>query len=418
MLKKKLEASALFYALIVAVLMALVSTAMISTAYYHRLIINQGYVQEKLIRNAASAWTLILLDKRDDIPTTTMDLYKRQTDSVQITKKRWGLFEIAISQAFQQSIKGREQITKIGLLGVPPDKVDQAALYLQDNRKPLSVSGQTQIIGDAFLPKAGVKSAYVNQQAYEGTALIYGDQLRSQRILPAIESETVQYHQAQFKHSSKSSFYDLGDSTEQSFLAETRYYRDKIIRIDEQYIKGNICLIADSLIYVGRNTVVEDVLLYAPVIVIEAGFVGQLQAFAQRKITVGSYADLQYPSVMALLKPSSTYTSPHIDVQEHAHIHGLVLSYQQKNDNYPPLVNIAKEALIKGQLFIHGTLDLKGTVHGHVTCSNFLLKTSSTTYDNHLFDATINVEQRHSFYLSPIFKTKKGKRKVVKWLDG
>lgn len=417
MLKKKLKASALFYALIVAIVMALVSSALISMTYYHRLIINYGYIQEKLMRNAESGWNLLLTDKRAIISSTTIDLFNNQTDSVRISKKRWGLFEIAMSQAFQQSLRGQEESTKIGLLGVSPDKVDQSALYLQDNRKPLSISGQTQIIGTAFLPKSGVKSAYVNQQSYEGTSLIYGEQKQSQRILPPIQKEAIVYHEAQFKHLSPSSFYELGDSTEQSFLAETLYCRDKVIRINEKHLKGNICLIADSLIYIGRNTVIEDLVVYAPFVVVEEGFVGQLQIFAQRKIEIGAYSTLQYPSVVALLKPRSSYNNPSINIREHAKIQGLVFAYQHKTDNYPPLINVEKEALLEGQIFVHGTLDLKGTVYGNVTCSNFLLKTSATTYDNHLFNVTIDVGQRNKFYKSSIFKKERGKRQVIKWLN-
>ena len=105
-----------------------------------------------------------------------------------------GFYEVAVSEAFQQSLRGRQSFAKIGWLGMFPDEVDEAALYLKDEKQVLSICGNTQIRGTAFLPKAGVQTAYINQKSYKGKQLIYGEQKQSQRVLPSVDKNWLQYH--------------------------------------------------------------------------------------------------------------------------------------------------------------------------------------------------------------------------------
>ena len=73
--------------------------------------------------------------------------------------------------------------------------------------------------------------------------------------------------------------------------------------------------------------------------------------------------------------------------------------------------------MIKGQLFVNGTIDLKGSIHGNVTTKSFTLRTAASIYDNHLLNATIDATKLSTYYLNPLFFKGTKPNKIVKWLE-
>src|SRR5690606_12628712 len=65
-------------------------------------------------------------------------------------------------------------------------------------------------------------------------------------------------------------------------------------------IKGNYIFISKDTINIDKSSYLEDVILVAPVIRIEDGFVGNLQAFASKTIEIGSNVMLNYPSFLCV----------------------------------------------------------------------------------------------------------------------
>lgn len=398
-----LSGSALFYALLVALLIAAFSTAMITGAYYHRVLTDFADLELQLVQNATSGLEFLKAEKQP-FQRQAIDLFGAQEDSVLLEKKTWGLFEIAISEAFQQTSKGRLSHQKIAMLGSPPaEDWEKAAIYLRDGFKPLTLAGQTRIVGDAFLPKSGVKGGYVDGQSYSGEELIFGEKKNSTAQLPAIDESMIEHQFKQFGQRATHNFYALPDSLEQSFFAPTISVRDSLIYIDQQLLKGNICLVADSLVYIGRNTVVEDILIYAPAIYIEEGFKGNLQAFATHYLEVSRQAELTYPSVVALLQPDTVKQSSLGYFRGEAKLEGLFLVLDAKKGNPVPIVRVEKGSHVEGQIFTNTSrLDFQGILHGNLTTSGLRLRTTTSQYENHLWNVTIDAAQRPDFYLSPL----------------
>ena len=149
-----LKASALFYALSISVLIALVSSAILSCAYFSRLNTQHDQLKENLFRNARSGITLLLGDEQTDFssPVET-DLFLKGGDSVLLQKKYWGIYEVAVSKAHH----GNSSAEMIVLAGCAEKENDRTALVLADMDRPLSVCGNTKLVGDCFLPKAGIQ---------------------------------------------------------------------------------------------------------------------------------------------------------------------------------------------------------------------------------------------------------------------
>ena len=162
MMRRKLKARAMLYAILISLLIAMIAGALIALSFSQRTLQERALWRERLIRNADSGLQLLL--GLDNLPSKAVDLYGKKQDSVLLSKKAWGLFEVASSQSFH----GKDSISTSAMIGLKPYGKHQSALYLADGNTPLALCGETEIRGKAFLPRAGVKRGRVAGQYYSG----------------------------------------------------------------------------------------------------------------------------------------------------------------------------------------------------------------------------------------------------------
>ncbi len=422
-----LKASSLFYAIAMALIIALVSSSLILFAYFNRLQISSCLQTEKVQRNAGSGLNLLMSDQ--EIVRLNekriLDLYETGNDSVTLEKKSWGLFEIDISTAFS-SDKRNTQIVQVG----STLNSNQTALYLADQDKPLSLCGNTLIKGNCFLPKAGVKRAYIEGQSFSGDKLIDGIIKDSEREIPKINKELLERIGKTFMQEAVASSTEekKGISTEEqqekdtltnSFEKNTMYIiSNNPVRLDNKCYRGNITVISKKSIKVSATANLQDIILYAPQIEIEENFTGNIQAFATDTIILSKKCKLIYPSVIGLICNSKLPGNPLLIVKEDAEITGTVFAAQEDLSDLGKQVKviIEKSAKVTGQVYTNGLLDLKGIVYGNIMCNRFILSTPSSMYENHLLNATIDNSKLSVHYVGIQLTEKIAAKKIAKWL--
>ncbi len=297
------------------------------------------------------------------------------------------------------------------------------ALYLADQDKPLSLCGNTLIKGTCYLPKAGVKRAYIEGQSFSGDKLIDGPVKESQREIPEINKELIKsitsFAQKAVSDIPASTGEEAGqDSIINSFENNTIcIVSTGPLRIDRKVYHGNIALISRKSIKISAGADLKDIILFAPRIEIEENFSGNLQAFATDTLIVGKKCKLAYPSVMGLISKNKT-GSPMLLVGEETEIAGAVFAIQEEKKDIPVLVKVIleKNAKLTGQLYTDGVLDLKGIVYGTVLCSRFILSTPSSVYENHLLNAIIDNSKLSPYYAGIQLTKNVSVKKIVKWL--
>lgn len=413
-----LPASSLFYALLLALLIAIISTALISVAVFYKSRIEQLQSEENIFRNAQTGIKLLLVEKESSIPPHKIDVYNNSIDSIELAKFPWGLFEIAYSKGFRQYSSRRAEVLKVALLGTPVDRYSTAALYLKETSTPLTISGDTYIKGTAYLPRAGIQMGSINGQFYNGEQLVYGTKEISEARLPPINLTTSLEQLDKFKRSSDFSFYNLEDSIVQSFIHPTIITKDSVVYMDHCFLKSNICVFADSLIYVSKTAQLEDVLLCAPTIIFEDGFQGTVQAFASQYLNTGSKSIFNYPSTLNLNRLSENTNAKGIEIGQESIINGFVLLTDDFQTNSGPSITLNEKSTLNGQLYADGLVQInKGTVNGHISCRGFYVMTNTAYLESYLNDATINVKARSSYYLNPLIYNQDKNRAIVKWLN-
>ncbi|NAY93523.1 hypothetical protein GTQ34_16570, partial [Muricauda sp. JGD-17] len=259
------------------------------------------------------------------------------SDGIKVTLVRsyWGVFEkfVAISK-FRKN-----RFIKTALIGGKLDQ-DFAALYLQDNNRPLVIAGKSKITGKAFLPTQGIRPGGIGGEFYRFKTPIFGGMQQSSSKLPTINHELRTNLKTLLKQSltgMEKSHMAYRDELKlaNSFASPIKFIYGDLLRISGANLAGNIVLKANGTIIIEANSIIKDVLFVAPKIIIENGFKGTLQAIASESINVEKNVVLEYPSALVVESKETpnrkVSNSFGIHVQGNAIINGI-LAYLDDSD--------------------------------------------------------------------------------------
>lgn len=419
-----IKASSLFYAIVVSIIIAIVSSSFILFAYTSRIEYDNQEIQQRLNLNVQSGLNLLMSTQSIVNPneSKTIDLYGNNEDSVLLERKSWGAFEVIHSTAiFHQQKKER-----IAQIGFPRDSTDLYSIYLLDEGKPLALCGKTKITGPVYLPKSGVQRAYIEGESYNDTKFIYGDIKTSKNSLPVFNKDLLEHIQQLLKEKKATDADSVmevkrpisGDSLFNSFKNNTLILkRHGLVKIDNGTYSGNIIIISDTLIVVSADAILKDVILAAPKIRFEKKFRGQLQAYASDSIIVGDEASFAYPSVLGISSNNSASKCVVLFGEKDTLI-GNVFAHQVMVDAYKRTgIRMGKKSLIIGQLFSNGYAEVQGTIYGSVMCADFLLQTPSSIYENHLLNVGIDQSALPNYFTGINLVKELSFKRIAKWLD-
>ncbi|MCG8332801.1 MAG: hypothetical protein MI974_34260 [Chitinophagales bacterium] len=417
-LNSSLPASALFYALLMAVIVAGLSTALISAFYFNRMLHEQQSLQKRLIDNVQEGIRL-LLSNPDQIVAYGGPLYDiTASDSVSLRSMRWGLYSVGNVAAYKTMARDKKIEKRHFLVGYAPDS-SLSALYLQDNYKPLALCGDSRITGTARLPKSGVRIGNISGRPYTGQSLVNGAQFISDNGMPGIDTIAVQELIYQWQRGRRVPVSaSIPDPINISFGDTTQLIRKRKINLNTT-VKGNVLLIADTIL-IKKDAIIEDACLLGTYIEVESGFEGTLQAIVSQNILIHENVHLLYPSGIALIDGPgrSKEETARIIMKEGSKLEGYLLQSQLKPAKLPESV-IGPRCEINGWGHFAGNISFSGSFSGHLFASGFLLKHRGRSYYNHLLDADINARSLSDHFVHSAAFTDKNVEewKVIKWLD-
>ena len=420
----KIKAGALQFTMFILVVIALLLAAFIILVYTHkRFNIQTDFVLET-IENANKGFYYATQNEIPLNDSISINLNDEDYKSLNVHRTYWGIFEKVITTS---KIK-TNSFKKVALLGALQPIKDRIALYVEDQNKPLVVVGNTKIEGVTYLPEQGVRTGNISGHSYYGSQLIYGSTQISLKF-PELPKETV----SQIKHVSNrlneidsNQFLDLkkSKSYQNSFLNLLQViYSTNDISLDEISLTGQILVESETKITVHSSSNLKDIVLVAPEIEIKKNVKGVFQAIATKGITVGENCELKYPSALVLNEDSknilatansnSQEKTPSISIENGAIFQGIVL-FLGTSKNYKAQVFIDEHAIVKGEVYCNKNLELLGAIHGSVFTSNFVANQSGSSYQNHLYNATISVDKLPQEYVGLILEN--STKGIAKWL--
>ncbi|MXV50383.1 hypothetical protein GS399_05310 [Pedobacter sp. HMF7647] len=409
-----IKASALYLVIVISFMLTLILSSIIAAAFYFRLRSQQDIRYVRLAANLHSAVALVTSsDFKEDSLGTGLDLFDRGADSIWVAKNAWGVFDLAAVKSFQQ----RDTLQRVFLLGRKPNAGQ--VLYLADENRPLSVSGDTRITGEALLPKSGIRQAYVEGRPFSGKNPVEGRIRESKPELPPLQAEMLKRVERLFLL--KGNKFTGRDSVLNSFFQDARVLQfDKDRPFPRGFsAQGRLILVSDTVLHVDRDARLENVILIAPAVVIEGGFRGSAQFFVKDSLVTGAGCVFDYPSAFVLYKDTERLPQPKLELGRNSVFNGLLVSYEKKHSELQTLISLGKGSLVRGEVYATGFLKMEKPleVDGQLTCRRFLIQTPSTLYENYLLDVVLNRRKLSAFYLSSALLAPDGSTGIAKWLN-
>ncbi|WP_111684214.1 hypothetical protein [Winogradskyella tangerina] len=414
----KLRAGALQLVTFVVVVIALLLSSFILLMHLHkqfRIKTNHTIEMVNLVNYGIDSFLYSEMTLND---TIAIDSPNKDFKSISIYGSYWGGFERIYVEAKRKTTK----LSKVALVGQLKD-TNTPALYLQDNNKPLVLVGQTRITGKSHLPYRGVKSGNIAGQSFSGGKYINGKSLLSNN-LPHLSTEFLGYLEdiSRSKYAGSTMEYKhirgqkiLKNSFEDSIQV---IYDTSEILLADITVLGHLIIQSETKITVDSTAELQDILLIAPIIEIGTEVSGSFQAIATEQIDVKKGVTLAYPSALILQKDyekNKIGESSGIAIADGSVVSGQILILGETQvDNYDAQLKISANAIVEGTIYCQQNLELRGTVYGSVYTNNFIIKEAGSTYQNHLFNALIDVTVLHEKFVGLGFEN--SPKGIAKWL--
>ncbi len=410
-----LKAAALYLVLVISFIVTVILGSLIYLAFFFR---NQDarFNRMDILRQQIEAgFSLVTSRSFPYVKDTVMTNVIQLGDSIHLSRYEWGLYDIAVVQVN----RNQDTLWKNALLGTVVN--DSMVLYIPDEDRPVSISGETVLRGTAFLPKSGIRPSYVDGEHYKGYKdIVEGQNKESGRQMQPLNPDRLVYLQSLVrKDSAITTSLPLGITTNNSFIKHTEKY---ILPSGQGPIKdsllGNVQLISDTTITISSSAQLKDVLVIAPCIRIETGFRGSAQFFATDSLILEDNVTLEYPSTAAVIGKEAQRIS--LRIGNNCLISGTVLLYEPKRSSIPSSASLGRNCQIRGDVIVYGLIDYsKGVnISGRTTCYRFLYKSTSSLYENFLVNIKFDRSKLSPYFLTSYILLNDPKKQIdkpLKW---
>jgi len=410
----------LYYTLFLMLISVMVITLILMRhSLYQQTFVNRSKGDE-LDCNIRSAFLIYrqnpgILSEEDSL---MIDLYKDSLAMIELSRESWGIFDIVTASTGWKNLS----LSRTGMFGEVIDTKDPA-LYVADHGLNVSLSGNSLINGDSYIPSGAYRTASIEGQPFIYNKTSIGNVKQSRSQLPDLDpiiDSTVTH-----LFSGLNPEIDLSDINRKSGnLFENpfcnppvTYYALHDAILSGLSFRGRIMIYAQGTIFIDRTSVLEDVVLVARRIVVDDGFCGSFQGFAIDSIGTGDNVSLTYPSVLAIISrrdDDGVSLYPTITLGKNNTIVGcIILKAWSENCK----VVIPETTVVTGQIYCNGSVELRGDVYGSLFSDGFSFTRESSTYINHLLNSDINMELLPGGFAGFHAGDDKSVRTLIRWLD-
>ncbi|MDY8138464.1 hypothetical protein [Aquimarina sp. 2201CG5-10] len=394
-----IQAGSLLYAIYICVIIAILSGGLIYIFTINKTLATRQSVKEQLIDRCDSCLDYFLSNSSEleNTDSKKVDLFD---DGLlcQFKKERWGMFSTLSGKAYFR----KDTIEKKYIVGQTIKK-NPLALYMCDFGEELKISGSTKIKGNVKLPKKRYKVVNIlgNQQVNDPK--LEGNITLSSQNLPKISPPQLIYP----KNILETTLTKLKNSEPvyRGFDKKTAVvYLDKREVLDRMQIKGNFIIKSLDTVYIDDTTKLEDVIIQAPKVVVEKGFEGSIQIYADKEVEIEPEVKLRYPSCIVIQASTRDYEKK-VTIAEDVEIYGGIVidgsSFRERQNNY---VNIDENSLVVGDVYCNGVMELKGSIIGTLYTHKLQLETRSSKYADVILNGVVDVtELPEDFVRLPLF---------------
>jgi hypothetical protein len=401
----KLKGGALYIAIIVSIVIGVLLSMFVLLAHYNQRNVTVFTRSTQLYYNLKSAFEIAQSDYFTSELNGKWFKNSSNDDSIKIKKLNWGSFVL-----IQAITKNRHQtFSQAGLYGTFMNA--DTALMISDNSRPIGLSGKIEFKANCYLPKAGIKPAFIEGQSYQSSTQ-NASFIRSSNVsIPKVNEGIIKGLKEQFEISvyTDSIINELPDKIDHSFTAKTIVYEIGKANLSGKYWKNNIKLICRNDIELDSSCHFENVLIVGKKVKFKRNFKGSIHVIASDSIITEKECEFLYPSSFTLLATDDNSSNLKcIMLNEDCIFSGGIIAINQSESATASKVFVKLNAScrIKGLIYSSDYLHLEGQLNATVIANTLLLKTPSAVYENHILACEIDPKKySHILAVPLLFKT-------------
>lgn len=399
----KLKGGALYIAILVSIIIGIILCMFIMIANYNQRSVTVFSQTSQLYHNLQSAFEIAQSDYFTDEKNDKWIKNTLNDDSLKIKKLYLGAYLLVTAET-----KNRHQVlSQSGLYGsvMPSD----TGLLISDNGRPVCLSGAVVFKANCYLPKAGIKAAFIEGQSFINSPQNNGFIKASPMQIPFADKDIIdkiekQQNGINVYMDSVVSF--LPQNYDQSFSKKTI-----VLEISGQLsnisFKNNIKIIGKN-IEIDNTCSLENILIVCEKVKFKDGFKGKVHVMASDSIITGKKCEFNYPSSFVLLpKENEINALNYIDINEDCKFYGGILALNKTDDpnGTKVFIKLNSKSEVNGFIYSANYLHLEGKANATIICDKLLLKTPSAVYENHMLACEIDPKKySHILAIPQIFK--------------
>lgn len=401
----KLNGGALFIAILISIIIGIILCMFIMIANYNQRSVTVYGQTSQLYYSLKSAFEIaqseyFTEDKNDRwIKNTVND------DSLKIKKLCWGAYLLITADT-----KNRHQsLSQSGLYGtaMPSD----TGVIISDNGRPVGLSGAISFKANCYLPRGGIKAAFIEGQSFINAPQNAGFIKASPPQIPLADKDILK--KIEFQQNNVNVYLDsivsgLPQIFVRSFHSKTIVWDVSSGKLSNMNLKDNIKIVGKN-IEIDNTCYLENVLIICEKIKFKEGFKGKVHVIASDSIITGKKCEFLYPSSFVLLpKDDKSADLKWIEINEDCKFYGGILALNKNEDpnSSKVFVKLNAKSEVNGFIYSSNYLHLEGKVNATVICDKLLLKTPSAVYENHMLACEID-PKKYSHLLAVPFIFKK-----------
>lgn len=385
--RRRLRASALFYAVTVALVIAMVTGSSVLLAHYRMVEVERWLALQRAASNARSGITWALTQPPG--PQRRDPLFQGDTSSVEWARMPYGLFDLITVRASE----GNRTVARSAYAAILERK--GPVLSLPKGTGPLHLCGDARIHGDAIVHRADLRRGYIDGRSYSGEQLIEGTVSAAEQPNPGPEPAWRSRVQAACERRVQEGqvFVDaetLAQRSDEFFQQAMPVLIWTARHLSARSFQGPLIIRSEDTLVIDPDAELDMVMLQAPYIDIRSKAAITVQCFATRGIHVATDVHLAHPSLLCVMPGRGDEGHVGITLDSSAVVLGGVLALRSTTTTAASLqIAIGAKALVLGTVHCEGGVELRGEVDGRVTADHLLVRTASSTYQGYLLDGVL-----------------------------
>lgn len=405
---KQLKGGALFIAIVVSVIVAIILLMFIMIAQFGQLSVSQLNQNTQLRLNLRSAFEIVQSKYFTAEQNNRWFKNNVNNDSIKITKLNWGAYNVVVCR----TKNNHHILSQAGVFGTFMSA--DTGLMVADNGRQVGMSGNIVLKANCFLPSGGIKPAFIEGQSYQGSSQNSIFIKKAQASIPMPRSEFIDAVTKQFDESvwTDSITSAIPPALNQPFTSKTVVLNSTTLKLQNVKIQNNVKIKCANELEIDSTCVLENILIICKKVKFKKGFKGTVHVIATDSIVVDKRCHFKYPSSFTLLNSVDANTNlKTINFDADCKFYGglLAINNPGKSNASKVLVKLNQSSEINGFVYSSDYMHVEGVLNATLISGSLLLKTPSAVYENHLLGCEINPRKHASILAIPSIFTNQSK---------